>query len=196
MPWCLGFKGVRQLGFLTCGVKTGVLQHRSRASCNSACACGTWLSDPPVLTRYKKKVGTIDPRQPRQATSSPNSIRTNGASYPGGCWEISINMTTHDHIRSLALPVSALWDQPTLVLEDLSIGVATVTHILDRTGQYTIPSVCLHTLEGWHRVFRKEAWPWHTRPHGIPRLFPVGPAKCRYKDLSIKLATGTHISGG
>jgi hypothetical protein len=33
-------------------------------------------------------------------------------------------------------------------VEYLSIGVAIVTRILRRTGQYTILGVCLHMLEG------------------------------------------------
>jgi hypothetical protein len=41
-----------------------------------------------------------------------------------------------------------LWDRTTLVVEYLSIRVATVTHIPVRMGQYTILGVCLHMLEG------------------------------------------------
>jgi hypothetical protein len=47
-------------------------------------------------------------------------------------------VTTHHHIRSLALPVSALWDRLIPIIGYLSNEVSTVTHIPDITEQYII----------------------------------------------------------
>lgn len=52
----------------------------------------------------------------------------------------------YQHDGTLPHTVSALWDRSTPVVENLSIEVATVTHMSGRTEQYTIPSV--HMLGG------------------------------------------------
>jgi hypothetical protein len=70
------------------------------------------------------------------------------ARHTEGVREVYVEVTSHHHIRSLPLPVFALWVQPTLVMEDLSTGVSTVIYIPDRTEQYTIPVVCLRMPEG------------------------------------------------
>lgn len=44
--------------------------------------------------------------------------------------------------------VSTLWDRTTLVVEYLSIRVATVTRIPGKTGECTILGVCLRTPGG------------------------------------------------
>jgi hypothetical protein len=67
---------------------------------------------------------------------------------PMGCWEVFADVTTNHLIRSFVLPVSALWDQSIVVMEDLSIEVSIVTRIPGRAEQYTIPGVRLRTSKG------------------------------------------------
>jgi hypothetical protein len=71
-----------------------------------------------------------------------------------GVWEVSVDVTTHHHIRSfdapclcLVGPINSSHGGP----EHLEIS--TVTHIMAKTEQYTIPVVHLRMMEGRHMVF-------------------------------------------
>jgi hypothetical protein len=87
----------------------------------------------PVLLTHASK-----DRTHHQATSGPVTRHAEG-------------MLRSPYRRDSAAPhmISILRERPTSVKEYLSIRVATITHILRRTGQYTIPSVHLCTLEAY-----------------------------------------------
>lgn len=115
----------------------------------------------------------------RHRTSSEPMARVHD--IPKGRREVSVDVTTHHRIRSLALPVSALWDRLIPIIGYLSNEVSKVTHYLTWRSNTPLPGVRLRTREGWWRVSDKEARPCHTRPQIIPWLCRVGPAKCRYE---------------